>query len=301
MGDGVNVPPEIPEYDILECVGTGGMSVVWKAREKATGEICAIKVLNSNLTTNIEDVSHFYDEERTMERLSHPGVVKSRKLVNSGRLWYFVMEFVDGYNFGQLLARKQHLGESDCLLICQSVASALDYAWNEHGIVHCDIKPENIMVNSSGEIKITDLGLCHTFKFLQDGRIKAEDHVFGTPAYISPEQVYGDVEPDCRADIYSLAATLYHLSTGRLLFPHMDADATMRAHCDEKMQAKDPREYRPALSRGFCQLLEAMLVKNRDYRIANWADVFNLALDVEKSIAFKPRETSAPSSLALTA
>ena len=297
----MNVPPEIPEYDILERVGTGGMSVVWKAREKATGELCAIKVLNDSLTTNIEDVSHFYDEERTMERLNHPGVVKSRKLVNSGRLWYFVMEFVDGYNFGQLLARKQHLSESDCLLICQSVAAALDYAWNEHGIVHCDIKPENIMINSSGEIKITDLGLCHTFKFRKEGAVKAQDHLFGTPAYISPEQVYGDVEPDCRADIYSLGATLYHLSTGRLLFPKLDSEATMRAHCDDYMQARDPREYRPTLSRGFCQLLEAMLVKNRDYRIANWAYVFDLAQDVEKSIAFIPRKSSAPSSVKLTA
>ena len=81
MGDGVNVPPEIPEYDILECVGTGGMSVVWKAREKASGEICAIKVLNGNLTTNIEDVSHFYDEERTMEQI---GRASCRERVSVG-------------------------------------------------------------------------------------------------------------------------------------------------------------------------------------------------------------------------
>ena len=116
------------------------------------------------------------------------------------------------------------------------------------------------------------------------------DHVMGTPAYISPEQVYGDIEPDCRADIYSLAASLYHLSTGRMLFPGLGNEDMMKAHCDETAQAKDPRTYRPDLSEGFCQLLEAMLVKNRDYRLPSWKDVCEMCLAVEQGVAFKPRK-----------
>ena len=118
------------------------------------------------------------------------------------------------------------------------------------------------------------------------------DHILGTPAYISPEQVYGDVELDCRADIYSLAATLYHLATGRILFPGLDNDNMMRAHCDEATQSRDPRTYHPELSEGFCQLLESMLVKNRDYRVSSWADVFSMCREVENGTSFKPRDTT---------
>ena len=112
-------------------------------------------------------------------------------------------------------------------------------------------------------------------------------------------EVYGDVEVDCRSDIYSLAATIYHLATGRILFPSLDNDNMMRAHCDESSQARDPRTYRPELSEGFCQLLESMLVKNRDYRIASWADVFAMCREIEKGVAFKPRPDAAVSTLRL--
>ena len=146
-------------------------------------------------------------------------------------------------------------------------------------------EPEEI-VEAIGEI----------LKFYHVKPQEVPDHVFGTPAYISPEQVYGDVELDCRADIYSLAATLYHLSTGRLLFPGLDNDGMMRAHCDEATQANDPRAYRPELSEGFCQLLELMLVKNRDFRIASWTDVFQMCRDIEAGATFKPREPNGANS-----
>ena len=148
-------------------------------------------------------------------------------------------------------------------------------------------------------VKLLDLGISRRYEH-KEGPQAVPDHVLGTPAYISPEQIYGDVEPDCRADIYSLAATLYHLSTGRILFPGLDNDNMMRAHCDENTQARDPRTYRPGLSEGFCQLLESMLVKNRDYRIASWADVFEMCRDIENGVKFKPRDaTGANSSIRL--
>ena len=276
------------------------MSTVWKAMDLSRNEVVAVKILKPELTKNYDDIRQFIAEEEIMEDFDHEGIVKSFGLNHSQNLWYYVMEYVDGYNFGSLLLRKQSLQEVDCLLICESVAAALDYAWNEHGIVHCDIKPENIMINSDGIIKVTDLGLCHTFKSLPDGADETQevpDHVMGTPAYISPEQVYGDVEPDCRVDIYSLAATLYHLATGRVLFPGFDNEAMMRAHCSDDMQSKDPRAYRPQLSEGFCQLLEAMLVKDRDYRIPTWQDVMAMCLQIEQGGAFKPRSTPGVSTL----
>ena len=292
------MPPLIPGFEFLQKLGEGGMSTVWKATELGTGKLVAIKVLNPELTTNPEDLALFQAEARVLSTINHPGIVKSYDLSCFEGLWYFTMEYVDGYTFGALLTRKQHLSEADCLLICESVAVALDYAWNEFGIVHCDLKPENIMINTDGVIKVMDLGLCHTFAYLKDGRQDVPDQVMGTPAYISPEQVYGDLEPDCRSDIYSLAASIYHLATGRMLFPGLDSEGMMRAHCSETTQARDPRCYRPQLSEGFCQLLDAMLVKNRDSRIASWKDIYTMCLDIEHGIAFKPR-SGAPSSLAL--
>ena len=291
--------PIIPGFKLISKVGDGGMATVWQAWDNANNRAVAIKILRDEFASNDAEVRSFCTEERLLEEIRHPGVVQAYNCSNVNGMWFYVMEFVDGYTFADLLRRKQHIKESDCLLICESVAAALDSAWNDHGIVHCDIKPENIMINSEGIVKLTDLGISHRFEDTK-GPQDVPEHVLGTPAYISPEQVYGDVELDCRADIYSLAATLYHLSTGRLLFPGLGNDDMMRAHCDGTTQANDPRTYRPELTESFCRLLEAMLVKDRDGRIASWADVFETCRDIERGVQFKVRDaTNAPSSIRL--
>lgn len=290
---------KIPNLKLIKKIGDGGMSTVWKAWDIVNQRLVAVKILNQEFATSGGDIRAFRSEERLMEEIRHPGIVQAYDFGNGNGNWYLTMEYVDGYTFADLLKRKQHVGEADCLLICESVAAALDYAWNDHGIVHCDIKPENIMINSEGVVKLTDLGISHRFEYTNPKTLEIPDHVQGTPAYISPEQVYGDMELDCRADIYSLAATIFHLSTGRVLFPGLDTDGMMRAHCSETSQARDPRTYRPELSEGFCRLLEAMLVKNRDFRIAFWQNVFEMCRDVEEGRSFKPRVNTAVSSIAL--
>jgi serine/threonine-protein kinase len=302
MGDGVTTgaaAPQISGYRLLAKVGEGGMSTVWKAWDEANNRHVAIKILNQEYSSNGPEIRSFRAEERLMEEIRHPGIVEAYNFDNDGRHWFMAMEFVDGYTFADLLRRKQHVRQDDCLCICESIAAALDTVWNDHGIIHCDIKPENIMINSQGVVKLTDLGISQRFEFSEDGVKEIPEHVTGTPAYISPEQIYGDVELDCRTDIYSLGATLYHLSTGRVLFPNLDNDDTMRAHCDETAQAKDPRLYRPELSEGFAQLLEAMLVKNRDDRVQSWRDVFTMCREIEGGAAFKPRTTDGASSVRL--
>ena len=289
---------KIPNLKLIEKIGDGGMSTVWKAWDIENQRVVAVKILNREFANDGAEVRQFRAEERIMEELHHPGIVQAYDFNNGNGNWYYLMEYVDGYTFAALLARKQHVRESDCLLICESIATALDYAWNDHGIVHCDLKPENIMINTDGVIKLTDLGISRRFEF-KEGPQAVPEHVLGTPAYISPEQVYGDVELDCRSDIYSLGATLYHLATGRILFAGRDNDGMMRAHCDETVQARDPRAYRPELSEGFCQLLESMLVKDRDFRVTSWSDVYAMCREIEEGHAFKPRENASPSSIKL--
>ena len=289
---------KVPALKLISKIGEGGMSYVWKAWDIANQRLVAAKILKPEYSASGVDVRAFREEERIMEEIRHPNIVTAYDFDNGNGNWYFLMELVDGYSFSDLLKRKNHVSESDCLLICESIASALDYAWNDHGIVHCDIKPENIMINSEGIIKLTDLGISHRFEYGAKPSAN-HDHVTGTPAYISPEQIYGDVELDCRTDIYSLGATLYHLATGQLLFPGLNATDLLRAQCDDNQQAPDPRTIRPELSEGFAQLLEAMLVKNRDDRIQAWSDVFAMCKDVEAGIAFKPRKTAGVSSIKL--
>lgn len=289
----------LPGFKLISQIGEGGMSTVWKAMDLANNRWVAVKILNSELSNSGEDVSAFRSEESLMAEINHPGIVKAYGVNQANGLWYLVMELVDGYTFADFQKRKLHICEGDCLLICESVAAALHYAWNDHGVVHCDIKPENLMINTQGIVKLTDLGISHRFDIASSERGIASDHILGTPAYISPEQVYGDVELDCRADIYSLAATLYHLATGRILFPGLSNDDTMRAHCSDTMQANDPRAYRTELSEGFCQLLEAMLVKDRNFRISTWESVAQMCQDVERGTKFKRRVSPAVSSLRL--
>lgn len=290
--------PILPGLTNLSMIGEGGMSVVWKAQETQSGRIVAVKVLKPEFAANVEDAQNFAAEAQMLEKISHAGIVKSYGLRATGNTIYYVMEYIDGYSFGDFLANRHAVKEPDCILICESVAAALDHAWNDYGIVHCDIKPDNIMISSEGVVKLTDLGLSHIFSFLRDDQIDVPEHVLGTPAYISPEQVFGDVELDCRSDIYSLAATLYHLATRRVLFPGLSTEDMMRAHCDETKQAPDPRNF-ATLSEGFCQLLEVMLIKDRNYRLHDWKDVFEMCTSIERGYAFKPRTTPGVSSLAL--
>ena len=162
---------QLPDIRLINKIDEGGMSSIWKAMDLNRNEIVAVKILNREFTSNKLDIEQFKAEQKTMAEIDHEGIVKSYELRKTDDFWYYVMEYVDGYNFGALLQRKQHLIEVDCLLICQSVALALDYAWNNHGIVHCDIKPDNIMINSDGIIKLTDLGICYTYRYLSDGEI----------------------------------------------------------------------------------------------------------------------------------
>ena len=290
--------PVVDGYTLLGRVDVGGTSEVWRAVEAASGRVVAVKTLLPRLAGDVEERRAFFDEAVVMAGLDHPGIVKGYSHGVCGNVWYNVLEFVDGYAFSSLLRRKGHVAEADCLLIAESVASALDYAWRRHGIVHCDIKPENLMINKDGEVKIIDLGSVHRVGSSDDAQ-SSDCHVVGTPAYISPEQVSGGGDLDCRSDIYSLGATLYHLATGRILFPDAKEDEAFLVHGQSDKQAPDPRDIVPELSLGFVRFLEAMLVKNREDRIKSWPLVFEYCRDIENGENVRTRQNTSPSSVIL--
>ena len=293
-----DVPPNIPFLHFDRVVGRGGMAVVWRAWHRELERFVAVKVLDKSFAATGKDLRQFMVEVKTMSNLHHQGIVQGYGADYADGRYYFIMDYVDGYTFGSLLKRKARLQQIDAVIICESVADAMKYAWDQFGIIHCDIKPDNIMVDSDGTVKVLDLGLCQSTAVLKNSSTRVEE-VVGTPAYISPEQIYGDVELDCRADIYSLGATLYHLTTGRMLFPIMSNDDILRAHVDPQQQAPDPRAMAPLLSEGFVRLIAGMAVKERDQRYQTWDDVFNDARIVEEGGTLPPIPEGTVSSIKL--
>jgi hypothetical protein len=186
-------------------------------------------------------------------------------------MYYFVMEYVAGYSVGDWIRRKEVLPESESLLAIECVADALAHAWDTQAIVHCDIKPDNVMIDSDGTIKVADLGLSRSIGALSHA--EDEDEVMGTPNYMSPEQIRGEPDLDCASDIYSLGAMLYQMLTGVMLFEDVDEMDVMEHQLSE--QVEDPLELNPELSMSVCWLMEKMLAKDREDRYEDWGSVLD--------------------------
>lgn len=260
---------EIEGFEILEKLGTGGMATVWKARQKSLDRTVAVKILSSRLTADSSDVERFQEEARAAARLKHPGIVQVYDANAQEGVYFFVMEYVAGYTVGDWLERKGVLSEANALLIGESVADALSYAWQQAQVIHCDIKPDNVMIDADGTVKVADLGLARTLSKM--GHDESQEDIMGTPAYMSPEQARGDADLDFRADIYALGAMLYQVVTGKMLFAGSSETEIVDLQVSERVP--DPIDLNPKLSKAACWLIEKMLAKDRQYRHQDWESV----------------------------
>ena len=226
--------PHFPQLEILECLGRGGMGVVYKARQKALNRFVALKILAPERSTDPGFAERFTAEARTLASLNHPNIVTIHDFGESGGFYYLVMEFVDGVNLRQAMTAGRFTPEQ-ALAIVPPVCEALQYA-HDHGVVHRDIKPENLLLDQQGRVKVADFGIAKLLGSATAGGpgTTAADTVpvnappagavgpdtlgasaAGTPQYMAPEQrARGPV--DHRADIYSLGVVLYELLTGEL-------------------------------------------------------------------------------------
>ncbi|WP_052573086.1 serine/threonine-protein kinase [Haloferula sp. BvORR071] len=193
---------KFPQYEILECLGRGGMGVVYKARQKSLKRTVAIKILAPEREHDSRFAARFAHEAELLAKLSHPNIVTIHDFGETEGLFYLVMEYVDGVNLRELL-REGRMQPEQALAIVPPVCEALEYAHGK-GVVHRDIKPENLLLDREGRIKIADFGIASL--------VAATGEHSGTPPYMAPEQEGGSV--DRRADIYALGVVLYEMLTG---------------------------------------------------------------------------------------
>ncbi len=283
----MNQIPSIEGFSIEGFLGGGGMATVWRAYQHSLARCVAIKLLKPSLAATPTEIEHFYAEARHAAALQHPNIVRVYDVGRDAGSCYIVMELVEGYDVGAWLKRKGQLQPDDTLAVAESVAVALDYAWQQSRMIHCDIKPENLMVDADGTVKVTDLGVSRMLGRPSDK--DASETITGTPSYMAPEQVTGETPLDCRTDIYSLGATMYRMLTGRLLFDDPDPDRVMRMQVED--QAPHVLECRADLPDRIGSLLEIMLAKSPAHRQANWRAVLG---DLGRIRWHKPTITRAP-------
>jgi serine/threonine-protein kinase len=265
------VPPprQIPGYQLLGRLGAGAMATVYKARQVSLDRTVAVKILPRKFSQMPEFVERLYAEGRAAAKLNHPNIVAALDVGRHGDTHYFVMEYVEGHTVYERLVKEGPYAEAEALSIGIQVAAALEHA-HHAGLVHRDVKPKNILITKAGVAKLADMGLARAVSDREAAEAEA-GRAYGTPYYISPEQIRADMNIDARADIYSLGATLYHMVTGKPPFEGPEVSAVLRKHLREPLVPPD--HVNPELTNGMSEIIELCMVKSPTQRYATTADL----------------------------
>ncbi|MFW5856668.1 MAG: serine/threonine-protein kinase [Planctomycetota bacterium] len=253
----------IPGYEILEELGKGGMGTVYKGIHTASGKAVAIKVLAPRLARQKDFLKRFHREARVAIELDHPNIVKGFDEGAVGRTHYFVMEFVEGKGAERVLKKRKRFGERRAMDIARQTARAVQYA-HERGMVHRDIKPDNIILTRGGGVKLADYGLVKLADDASTLGLTASGQIMGTPHYLSPEQAAGERDIDIRSDIYSLGATLYHMLAGTTPYTGKGSAEIMSMHIYGKLE--DPRKWNDEITEAAANLVLRMMARAREDR-----------------------------------
>jgi len=259
----------IPGYRLKKKLGAGAMAQVFLAKQVSLDRLVAIKILPTKFSKNTQFIDRFYKEGRAAAQLNHPNIVAAYDVGAVGDHHYFVMEYVDGPTVHDHIVEHKRYGEREALEIVLQVAKALEHA-HERGFIHRDIKPKNIMITKRGRVKLADLGLARAVSDKEAAQAEA-GRAYGTPYYISPEQIRGEVDIGPPADIYGLGATFYHMVTGRVPFSGRNPSEVMHRHLKEELEPPD--HVNPELGSGCAQVIEMMMAKKREDRYRSVADL----------------------------
>jgi serine/threonine protein kinase len=233
----------VGDYDILSKVAEGGMGTIYKGRHRQTGQIVAVKIVPLHMANNQVLLKRFEQEFKAAKKLDHPNIVQALDYGSHGTTPYIIMEFVEGESLGQRIERDGRLPEAEAIRLIAQAAQGL-YRAHKQGLIHRDVKPDNIMVTPDGTAKLADLGLVKESE--SDLNLTKTGRGLGTPHFMAPEQFRNAKNADIRCDIYSLGATLYMMVTGDLPFKSCGPlDAWMKKIHNE---ITPPRKLVPGLS-----------------------------------------------------
>ena len=250
-------------YEVLEELGRGGMGRVFRARHVTLERDVALKLLADQYADDEFYVQRFLKEARAAARLNHPSIVQIYDFGKLGAHWFIAMELVEGRSLAHFLKTWGRFTEQNAIVLARQALTGLAVA-HAAGIVHRDVKPDNLILAKKGVVKIVDLGLA---KKVDDPGASSTGFAAGTPYYISPEQIEGRSDVDGRSDLYSLGATLFQLVTGQVPFPGPSSAVIMSRHLNER--PPDPRVYTPELSPGFCGAVLKLMERDRALRPAS--------------------------------
>ncbi len=252
-------------YDILAEMGRGGMGIVYKAHERETGDIVALKILKPEIAANSTVTEQFKNEIRLARRITHKNVCRLHEFGRVHDTVYISMEFVDGESLRQVLIRFRSLSFRSGIHLALQICAGLREA-HAQGIVHRDLKPENVMIDRAGNVKLMDFGIAHWAQ-VANGNTGS---FVGTPSYMSPEQVKG-APPDSRADIYALGLILYEIFTGSTAFRGETLIDTALKHIGKRPVR--PRWHEPNLPSSLEKIILRCLGKNPDKRFQSVEDL----------------------------
>ncbi|MGI8907860.1 MAG: protein kinase domain-containing protein [Candidatus Sumerlaeaceae bacterium] len=254
------------KYEVLQTIGRGGMGTVYKAVQRNLDRVVAIKMLSEELASDPEFRARFQQEATVVARLSHPNIVAVYDIEPHNHTFCIIMEYLDGENLQAKIDRDVTLAERDIVLIGAQVARALGYAHSQ-GIIHRDVKPDNIHVTPKGVAKVMDFGIA---RFL-DSKLKTQTGIsMGTPKFMSPEQVTGK-NVDGQTDLYSLGVCLYYCLAGRPPFDGENAIAVATRHLYE--QPEPPSRYNTSISIAVEKVIMRALEKQKNERYATGFDM----------------------------
>jgi len=257
---------ELAGYRLQQRLGGGGMGEVYKATQMSLGRTVAVKVLSEDLAKDRSFVKRFIAEARAAGKLSHPNVVQVYDVGDDEGRYFISMEYVESGSVEDLLEVEEKLAPSRALEIGLQTARALEYAERQE-IVHCDVKPDNLLLTADGEVRLSDLGIA---KRAGESAAGDDEGVFGSPHYMSPEQARGE-QLDHRSDLYSLGATLFRILTGRTLFTGDRSRKVMEKQVFEK---PDPvRDVNPGVPRALADIVEKLVQKDPDDRYQSAGDL----------------------------
>jgi serine/threonine-protein kinase len=255
--------PEIPGYETLKYLGSGGMGTVYKARQIRTGHVVAVKLFNVHSVDDARKLRCFLRETLAALRITDPNIVRAYDVGLDNNILYYTMEWVDGTPIDRLIRKSGRLLEPLALDVARQVASALT-ALHERQVVHGDIKPSNIILTAKGVAKLCDLGLAH-FMACDDNSTQP---FVGTVGFVSPEQARRQAQLDGRSDLYSLGATLFAMLTGQAPYLSDSAAEIVRMHL-----TAPPPDPRPQASDSAAEIISKCMQKNAEHRYSSAAEL----------------------------